>query len=91
MIMAVDSLHGTLLSIAPSRDVIGAFLLLNLCAYLVVLISRKWTSSSKTTRSPTPDLEKPASRPGGKVTRKLGGKTILREEDGHGLTDDHIQ
>lgn len=74
--MSTGILQRTLSSIAPTSDIIGVFLLLNFCAWLIVFVSRKWATSSKTTRSPTPDLEKPASRPGarGKVNRKFGGE-----------------
>lgn len=75
--MSIETLQRTLSSLAPTKDIVGAFLLLNCCAWLILSVSRKWsTSSNKTDRSATPDLEKPASRPGakGKVTRKSGGE-----------------
>lgn len=71
--MSIEFLQRSLSSKVPT--VVGAFLLLNFCAWLILVVSRKWTSS-KAIRSPTPDLEKPASRPGakGKVTREWGGE-----------------
>lgn len=72
MIITTESLRGTLLSIAPTKEVVGVFLILNIFAWLVVRVSQKWMTSGQTTRAATPDLEKPASR--GKVTRVPGSK-----------------
>ncbi|KAJ5082361.1 hypothetical protein N7532_011404 [Penicillium argentinense] len=73
---AVESPRGTfLISLLPTKDLVGAFLAINILACLVVLLSRKWiTYFSKPTRPSSPDLEKPAPRPGvrEKVTRKPG-------------------
>jgi hypothetical protein len=70
--LALESLRETILSNAPTKDVIGIFLALNLCAYLVVYVSKRWTG--KTARASSPDVEKPASGIRGKVTRPPGGK-----------------
>ncbi|KAJ5468786.1 hypothetical protein N7475_006538 [Penicillium sp. IBT 31633x] len=69
----LESLWGTRLSNAPTKEVIGTFLVLNLCAWLVVSVSRRWVSN-KTTRASSPDLEKPsaAGNVRGKVTRPPG-------------------
>ncbi|KAJ5904507.1 hypothetical protein N7504_006890 [Penicillium tannophilum] len=73
MVLTIESLRGIAQSIVPSKDLIGAFLALNICACIIVLIAQKWNASSKPSRSSTPDLEKPASRSGrGKVTRTFG-------------------
>ncbi|OQD78275.1 hypothetical protein PENDEC_c001G03349 [Penicillium decumbens] len=71
--MTTKSLLGTLLSIAPTKEVMGVFLLLNVLAWLIVRASQKWMASNKKTRASTPDLEKP-SRPvvRGKITREPG-------------------
>ncbi|KAJ5753108.1 hypothetical protein N7520_010025, partial [Penicillium odoratum] len=67
----IQSLRGIFQYISSSKDLVGAFLALNIGAYIIVFIVRKWTS--KPSRSSTPDLEKPASRSGReKITRKAG-------------------
>lgn len=68
--MTTKSLRGTLLSIAPTKEVVGIFLLVNIFAWLVVRAFQKWMPSNKAIRAASPDLEKPASR--GKVTREPG-------------------
>lgn len=70
--MTTKSLRGTLLSIAPAKEVVGIFLLLNIFAWLVVRALQKWMPSNKAIRAASPDLEKPASR--GKVTREPGSR-----------------
>ncbi|KAJ5096857.1 hypothetical protein N7456_007578 [Penicillium angulare] len=74
MIVDTESLQGIITSMTPSKDLVGAFLLLNICAYIVTLIVQKWNSSRQISRPSTPDLEKPASRPGfrEKIQRTLG-------------------
>jgi hypothetical protein len=73
--LALESLRETILSNAPTKDVVGVFLALNLCAYLVVYVSKRWTGlCGKTARASSPDVEKPASGIRGKVTRPPGGK-----------------
>lgn len=80
--MAVTkSLQETLLSYSPTKDPVSAFLAINLVVCLTVFISRKWIARfSKPTRPGSPDLEKPAARPGvsvrEKTTRKLGGEQL---------------
>lgn len=80
MVVDIQSLRGSALSILPSGDIIAAFLLLNICAFCAVKIRQKWKdSSSKGNRSSSPDLEKPASKYGrGKVTRNPGGMIPMR-------------
>jgi hypothetical protein len=73
--MATDSIREIFLSIAPTKEVVGVFLFLNIFAWLVVRVSQKWMASGEATRAATPDLEKPASR--GKVTRVPGSKYPL--------------
>ncbi|KAJ6001455.1 hypothetical protein N7522_006682 [Penicillium canescens] len=71
--LALESLRETILSNAPTKDVIGVFFALNLCAYLIVYVSKRWTElSGKTARASSPDVEKPASGIRGKVTRPPG-------------------
>jgi hypothetical protein len=73
--LALESLQETILSNAPTKDVIGIFLALNLCAYLVVYVSKRCTEIfGNTARASSPDVEKPASGIRGKVTRPPGGK-----------------
>ncbi|KAJ6032062.1 hypothetical protein N7540_002794 [Penicillium herquei] len=71
MAITTEALRG---SFTPSKDMIGAFLALNICAYIITLVVRKWNASNKAQRPSTPDLEKPTSRPGAreKVIRKPG-------------------
>ncbi|KAJ5725471.1 uncharacterized protein N7483_006828 [Penicillium malachiteum] len=71
MAIATDSLRG---SFTPSKDTIGVFLVLNICAYIITIVVRKWNASNKAPRPSTPDLEKSTSRPGAreKVIRKPG-------------------
>ncbi|KAJ5711294.1 hypothetical protein N7488_005450 [Penicillium malachiteum] len=70
MAITTDSLRG---SFTPSKDLIGAFLVLNICAYIITFVVRKWNASNKAQR-PSSDLEKPTSRPGAreKVVRTPG-------------------
>ncbi|KAJ5682587.1 hypothetical protein N7462_005752 [Penicillium macrosclerotiorum] len=72
--MSFESFQGTIETLMPTKELVGAFLVLNLCAWVVVVVSRKWISSTTATRPSTPDLEKPAARlgSGGKVSRKPG-------------------
>lgn len=76
--MLLQTIQRSWHSITPAQELVGVFLLLNLCAWFIVFVSKKW-SSDKGSRSPTPDLEKPASRPGTKwkVTRKFGGECTI--------------
>ncbi|KAJ5385450.1 hypothetical protein N7517_003361 [Penicillium concentricum] len=67
-ISVLESLWGTILSIRTTKPVY-AFLILSVCIWLVILASRKWTSS--TARASRSDLEKPAGVRG-KVTRTPG-------------------
>lgn len=79
--LAFESLRSIILSIP--KDLIGIFLVLNLCACLGVFVSRRW-SSGATVRAPSPDLEKPALGVRGKVVRPPGGEymdpAILRNQ-----------
>ncbi|KAJ5131156.1 uncharacterized protein N7515_007195 [Penicillium bovifimosum] len=61
------ALQGTIPANIPLKAV-GAFLVLNICAWLVIAISRRRTSNK--TRSSSPDLEKPGAK--GKPTRPPG-------------------
>ncbi|KAJ5167128.1 uncharacterized protein N7482_005909 [Penicillium canariense] len=72
--MPFEALREIVSSIFPVNDLVGAFLVINLCACLVVTIFRKWKSSNQTARTSTPDLEKPTSKSSTreKVTRKFG-------------------
>lgn len=78
MAIVIDSLRGVSISTLSTKDLIGIFLSLNIVAYVVLLIIRKWSALNKTSRSTSPDLEKPL-KPGAKekVTRKLGGKALV--------------
>ncbi|CAI7577217.1 unnamed protein product [Penicillium crustosum] len=70
MVMSVpESLWGTILSI-PTKKVVDVSLILSVCVWLVILVSRKWASS--TAKASSSDLEKPAAGVRGKVTRPLG-------------------
>lgn len=63
------------MSLTSNRDIVTASLSIGAFVCLLLFISKKWMrSSNKTTRPSTPDLEKPARRPGAreKPTRKLG-------------------
>lgn len=74
MVMSVlESLWGTILSI-PTKKVVDVSLILSVCVWLVILISRKWAST--TAKASSGDLEKPTAGVRGKVTRPLGGKYI---------------
>jgi hypothetical protein len=76
--MAAQFLPVTLLSIAPTREVVGVFLLLNIFAWLVVRASQKWIISNMSTRAASPDLEKPATRKATrKSTREPGSKCLI--------------
>ncbi|OOQ90352.1 hypothetical protein PEBR_04444 [Penicillium brasilianum] len=73
--MSMDFLRVSSPSIFPVKDLVGAFIALNLCACVVVFACRKWKSfAHHTARPATPDLEKPASRFSNreKITRKFG-------------------
>ncbi|CAG8923035.1 unnamed protein product [Penicillium salamii] len=59
-----------ILSAIP-KDLIGVFFILNLCACLVIFVSKRWASGG-TARPSSPDLEKPAVGLRGKVTRPPG-------------------
>ncbi|KAJ6137499.1 hypothetical protein N7471_003985 [Penicillium samsonianum] len=70
MTMSVlESLWGTIISI-PIKKVVDASLILSICVWVVILVSRKWASS--TARASSRDLEKPAAGVRGKVTRPPG-------------------
>jgi hypothetical protein len=72
---ALESLPESILSKVPMKDVIGVFLALNFCGFIVVLLAKTWPCISGTAAGkPSPDLEKPASSVRGKLTRPLGGK-----------------
>ncbi|KAJ5351947.1 hypothetical protein N7452_000921 [Penicillium brevicompactum] len=75
--LVFESLRSILLSIP--KDLIGIFLVLNLCACLGVFVSRRW-SSGATVRVPSPDLEKPALGVRGKVN---GHRLISRDPRQH--------
>jgi hypothetical protein len=75
--MIAQFLPVTLLSIAPTREVVGVFLLLNVFAWLVVRASQKWMTSNMPTRAASPDLEKPATRKTRKATREPGSKCLI--------------
>ncbi|CAG8242086.1 unnamed protein product [Penicillium salamii] len=66
--LAFESLD--ILSAIP-KDLIGVFFILNLCACLVIFVSKRWASGA-TARPSSPDLEKPAVGLRGKVTRPPG-------------------
>ncbi|OQE25407.1 hypothetical protein PENSTE_c006G03986 [Penicillium steckii] len=74
--MAVTTFFQEVLpSIFPTKDPVAIFLFLNIIIFLGVFASRKYTGKfTQPTRSGSPDLEKPSSRPGvkEKVTRKPG-------------------
>lgn len=72
--LAPEFLPETILSNVPIKEVVGVFLALNICAWLIIFVSRNW--SGKTARASTPDLEKPAAGVRGKVTRPPGGRYI---------------
>ncbi|KAJ5294963.1 hypothetical protein N7508_009784, partial [Penicillium antarcticum] len=73
IMLAFESLRETILSNAPMNDIIGVFLALGFCAYIVVFLSGRWPLiSNKTARASILDLEKPASSIRGKVTRPPG-------------------
>lgn len=76
MSIETESLQGILTRMTPSKDLVSIFLLLNICAYIVTLGVQKWNASKQLPRPSTPDLEKPAPRPGAreKVVRPFGGK-----------------
>ncbi|KAJ5208006.1 hypothetical protein N7449_002385 [Penicillium cf. viridicatum] len=65
----LESLWGTILS-TPTKNVVDASLILSVCVWLVILVSRKWASS--TAKASSSDLEKPAASVRGKVTRPPG-------------------
>lgn len=69
IMLAFESLD--ILSAIP-KDLIGVFFILNLCACLVIFVSKRWASGA-TARPSSPDLEKPAVGLRGKVTRPPGG------------------
>lgn len=71
--LAFEYLESKLSSIP--KDLIGVFLVLNLCACLGVFVSKKWTSGA-TIRASSPDLEKPALGVRGKVARTPGGEYL---------------
>lgn len=77
--MAVTTFFQEVLpSIFPTKDPVAIFLFLNIIIFLGVFASRKYTGKfTQPTRSGSPDLEKPSSRPGvkEKVTRKPGGES----------------
>jgi hypothetical protein len=72
---AFESLRGSVQSNIP-KDLIGAFVALNLCACLVVFVSKKWNygTAVRAVRASSPDLEKPAVGVRGKVSRPPGGE-----------------
>ncbi|CAG8192513.1 unnamed protein product [Penicillium nalgiovense] len=61
-----EPLWGTILS-TPTKKVVYVSLILSICAWLVILISRKWTA-----RASRSGLEKPSAGVRGKVTRPPG-------------------
>lgn len=65
----LESLWGIILS-TPTKKVVDASLILSVCVWLVILVSRKWASSTATASSS--DLEKPAGGVRGKVARPPG-------------------
>jgi hypothetical protein len=80
--MIAQFLPVTLISIAPTREVVGVFLLLNIFAWLVVRASQKWMISNTPTRAASPDLEKPATRKIRKATREPGSKCLISAYSG---------
>ncbi|KGO38939.1 Protein of unknown function DUF3445 [Penicillium expansum] len=72
MTMSVlESLWGTILS-ASTKKVVNASLILSVCVWVVILVSRKWASS--TTKGSRSDLEKPVTGARRKITRSPPGE-----------------
>ena len=73
-ISILESLWYNISSI-PTKEAVHASLILGVCWWLVILILKKWASSTaKASRS---DLERPAAGGRGKVTRSPGGKEMV--------------
>ncbi|KAJ5500774.1 hypothetical protein N7453_009825 [Penicillium expansum] len=72
MTMSVlESLWGTILS-ASTKKVVNASLILSVCVWVVILVSRRWASS--TAKGSRSDLEKPVTGARGKITRSPPGE-----------------